>query len=117
MAALKAKKDGDLDLARDYLRQAKGIDPLINASLGGLPVDLNSIPLSPEARLELENQESDSVKVSDDGFAVISSMDCTEASGSDQEIYDNLEAQLNKQIKVYRLFKLELHYKFKIPVL
>lgn len=100
MAALKAKKEGDLDLARDYLRQAKGIDPLLNASAAGLPVDLNSIPLSPEAKLELEDQDSGSNKISDDGFTVISSMDCTEASGTDQEIYDNLEAQLSKQIKV-----------------
>lgn len=101
MAALKAKKDGDLDLARDYLRQAKGIDPLIGASLSGLPVDMNSIPLSPEAKLQLEMHDSDPAQVTDDGFTVISSMDGTEeASGDDQQIYDNLEAQLIKQIKV-----------------
>lgn len=105
MAALKAKKDGDLDLARDYLRQAKGIDPLINASLSGLPVDMNSIPLSPEAKLQLELQDSDPTQITDDGFTVISSMEGTEeASGDDQQIYENLEAQLIKQIKVCILY-------------
>lgn len=109
MAALKAKKDGDLELARDYLRQAKGIDPLLTASLSGLPVDMNSIPLSPEAKLQLEEQDSDTANVTDDGFTLISSLDCTEeASGTDQQIYDNLEGQLKKQIKVCDAFKLSL---------
>lgn len=100
MAALKAKKDGDLDLARDYLRQAKGIDPLLEASMSGLPVDMKSIPLSPMAKLQLDDEDTESAKLSDDGFAIISSMDCSEATGDDQQIYENLEAQLKKQIKV-----------------
>lgn len=101
MAALKAKKDGDLDLARDYLRQAKGIDPLLEASLSGLPVDMNSIPLSPEAKIQLDEQDVDPNKVTDDGFTLISSMECSEeATGTNQQIYENLEAQLKKQIKV-----------------
>jgi len=51
--ALNAKKDGDMDLARNYLRQAKGIQPLIEASKAGLPVDMSSIPLSPLEKVEL----------------------------------------------------------------
>jgi coiled-coil and C2 domain-containing protein 1 len=104
MAALRAKKDGDMDLARDYLRQAKGIDPLLDASSAGLPVDMNSIPLSPEAKLQLEEPETDLLNTSDEGFTVISSMGCPEeATGTDQEIYENLEEQLKKQIKVCTL--------------
>ena len=99
IAALKAKKDGDLDLARDYLKQAKGIDPLIEASLSGLPVAMNSIPLSPQAKLQLD-QNLDELNVSNDGFTLISPMDCSEATGDDAQIYENLEAQLKKQIKV-----------------
>ncbi|XP_012273795.1 coiled-coil and C2 domain-containing protein 1-like isoform X2 [Orussus abietinus] len=97
-AALNAKNDGDLDLARDYLRQAKGIQPLIDASKGGLPVDMSSIPLSPAAKLQLQLQDLES-KLQDD-FTMVSSDDCTiDEQGTDQQIYENLEAQLIKQIK------------------
>ncbi|XP_014479037.1 PREDICTED: coiled-coil and C2 domain-containing protein 1-like isoform X2 [Dinoponera quadriceps] len=93
-AALNAKKDGDLDLARDYLRQAKGIQPLIEASKAGLPVDMNSIPLSPRERVEL------SISQKDDNFTLVSADDLIEGpSGTDDQIYENLEGQLIKQIK------------------
>ncbi|XP_015126475.1 coiled-coil and C2 domain-containing protein 1-like isoform X2 [Diachasma alloeum] len=93
-AALTAKKDGDLELARDYLRQAKGIDPLINASRAGLPVDMSSLPLSPNAKTQLEAS-------SDESFALVSSEECQpiDENSSDSEIYDNLEATLIKHKK------------------
>lgn len=98
-AALDAKKDGDLELARTYLRQAKGIDPLIEASKGGLPVDMNSIPVSPLAKMELN--ASSITGQTDDSFTLVSSADCLEeATGTDEQIYENLESQLMKQIKV-----------------
>ncbi|XP_033211993.1 coiled-coil and C2 domain-containing protein 1-like isoform X2 [Belonocnema kinseyi] len=97
-AALKAKKDGDLELARDYLRQAKGMDPLIEASKSGLPVDMNSIPLSPDAKMQLTATGLDPKL--DESFDLISKKECLEeATGSDDQIYENLEAQLLKQIK------------------
>ncbi|XP_014612252.1 PREDICTED: coiled-coil and C2 domain-containing protein 1-like isoform X2 [Polistes canadensis] len=97
-AALKAKKDGDLELARDYLRQAKGIQPLIQASIAGLPVDMNSIPLSPVAKMELSAHGL--TGQTDENFQLVNSEDCLEESGgSDEQIYDNLENQLIKQIK------------------
>ncbi|OAD54205.1 Coiled-coil and C2 domain-containing protein 1-like [Eufriesea mexicana] len=97
-AALNAKKDGDIELARTYLRQAKGIDPLIEASRGGLPVDMNSIPLSPGAKKEL-NVDS-IISLLDDNFTVVNTEDCLEeATGTDEQIYENLESQLMKQIK------------------
>ncbi|XP_076625015.1 lethal (2) giant discs 1 isoform X1 [Colletes latitarsis] len=97
-AALNAKKDGDLELARSYLKQAKGIDPLIAATMGGLPVDMNSIPLSPLAKLEL-SASGMSGQVGDD-FTLVNSIDCLEeATGTDEQIYENLESQLIKQFK------------------
>lgn len=96
LAALKAKKAGDLELAKNYLRQAKGLDHLIGASMSGLPVDMTSIPLSPSAKTKLE---LDKLKLDDD-FTIVKSEDCEEESGTDQQIYENLEAQLVKQIKV-----------------
>ncbi|XP_031368889.1 coiled-coil and C2 domain-containing protein 1-like isoform X2 [Apis dorsata] len=97
-AALNAKKDGDIELARTYLRQAKGIDPLIEASKGGLPVDMNSIPLSPQAKKEL-NADS-IIGLLNDSFTIINTEDCLEeTNGTDEQIYENLESQLTKQIK------------------
>ncbi|XP_076301835.1 lethal (2) giant discs 1 isoform X3 [Lasioglossum baleicum] len=97
-AALDAKKDGDTELARNYLRQAKGIDPLIEASKAGLPVDMNTIPLSPLAKMEL-NANSSGGQL-DESFELVSSEHCLEeATGTDEEIYENLEAQLMKQMK------------------
>ncbi|XP_076767231.1 lethal (2) giant discs 1 isoform X2 [Xylocopa sonorina] len=97
-AALNAKKDGDIELARTYLRQAKGMDPLIEASMGGLPVDMTSIPLSPRAKDELN--ANNIIASGDDNFTIVNREDCLEeASGTDEEIYENLEAQLMKQMK------------------
>lgn len=94
-AALNAKKDGNMDLARDYLRQAKGIQPLIEASKAGLPVDMNSIPLSPLEKVEL------SITQKDESFILVSADDFLEgSSGTNDQIYENLETQLIKQIKV-----------------
>ncbi|KAK1128344.1 hypothetical protein K0M31_002808 [Melipona bicolor] len=97
-AALNAKKEGDIELARTFLRQAKGMDQLIEASKAGLPVDMNSIPLSPQARTELNANSI--IGLLDDSFTVIDSEDCSEkVTGTDEEIYENLESQLMKQIK------------------
>ncbi|XP_066581039.1 coiled-coil and C2 domain-containing protein 1-like isoform X2 [Prorops nasuta] len=99
-AALSAKKDGDMDLARDYLRQSKGLNRLIQASMCGLPVDMNSIPLSPVAKMELTSHNLG--PADGDSFTLISSNDCLEedeASATDEQIYENLEAQLMKQVK------------------
>lgn len=94
-AALNAKKDGNMDLARDYLRQAKGIQPLIEASKAGLPVDMTSIPLSPLEKVEL------SISQKDENFVLVSSEDFLEGlNETDDKIYENLENQLIKQIKV-----------------
>ncbi|ELU18816.1 hypothetical protein CAPTEDRAFT_161585 [Capitella teleta] len=46
-AALIAKKNGDLALARNYLRLAKGFDQMIQASHSGLPVDMSQVPPPP----------------------------------------------------------------------
>lgn len=55
-AALNAKKQGELNEAKEFLRQAKGFDRLIEAARAGLPVDWSSIPVSPEAKSQLDNE-------------------------------------------------------------
>lgn len=42
-AALDAKKSGELQLAKEYLKMAKGIDPLISANKCGIPVDMDTV--------------------------------------------------------------------------
>lgn len=42
-AALEAKKTGEMETAKEYLRMAKGIDPLISANKCGIPVDMDTV--------------------------------------------------------------------------
>jgi coiled-coil and C2 domain-containing protein 1 len=42
-AALQAKRKGEVNQAKEYLRLAKGFDPLIDASNSGLPVDMDTV--------------------------------------------------------------------------
>ena len=42
-AALEAKKNGDKAQALVYLKNARGFQPLIEASQSGLPVDMTSV--------------------------------------------------------------------------
>jgi coiled-coil and C2 domain-containing protein 1 len=42
-AALEAKKTGEIAQAKEYLRMAKGIDPLISANKCGVPVDMDTV--------------------------------------------------------------------------
>ncbi|XP_075773301.1 coiled-coil and C2 domain-containing protein 1A isoform X2 [Pelodiscus sinensis] len=47
-AALRAKQKNDIEGAKLFLRQAKGLGPMIEASQGGLPVDITKVPSAPE---------------------------------------------------------------------
>lgn len=42
-AALRAKQKNDIEGAKLFLRQAKGLDPMIEASQNGLPVDITKV--------------------------------------------------------------------------
>lgn len=42
-AALEAKKAGELEQAKEYLKTFKGIESLLNVAKGGLPVDLSTV--------------------------------------------------------------------------
>lgn len=43
IAALKAKQNGNLIAAKEYLRTAKGFDSMVDACKCGLPVDMSSV--------------------------------------------------------------------------
>ncbi|XP_027706587.1 coiled-coil and C2 domain-containing protein 1A isoform X1 [Vombatus ursinus] len=46
-AALQAKQKNDLEGAKLFLRQAKGLEPMLEASVNGLPVDITKVPPAP----------------------------------------------------------------------
>lgn len=48
-AALSAKKAGQIEQAKEYLRKAKGFDSLIEAARSGLPVDFKTLPVAPQS--------------------------------------------------------------------
>jgi coiled-coil and C2 domain-containing protein 1 len=85
-AALVSKQKGDLQQAKEYLRMAKGFDPLIEATQNGLPIDATSIPTPPQMT---------------DDFVIVS---LPESSGIDdmerEEIYRKIELELTNQIEV-----------------
>ncbi|NXE58052.1 C2D1A protein, partial [Casuarius casuarius] len=49
-AALRAKQKNDIEGAKLFLRQAKGLDPMIEASQSGLPVDITKVPEAPVSK-------------------------------------------------------------------
>ncbi|KAI0228023.1 Coiled-coil and C2 domain-containing protein 1-like [Lamellibrachia satsuma] len=82
-AALKAKQNGEVELAKKYLRQSKGFDQMIDAADSGLPVDMSQVPSLP-----------DSTDV--EGFVIVSNQDCDVESN---EMYARLQQELIQQIK------------------
>lgn len=50
-AALRAKQKNDVEGAKMHLRQAKGLEPMLEASRNGLPVDITKV--SPLGLLDL----------------------------------------------------------------
>nr|CAI5855953.1 unnamed protein product [Callosobruchus analis] len=88
-AALNAKKKGEIMEAKEFLRQAKGFDKLIEAARAGLPVDWSSIPVSPEAKSQLDNE-----------YNIVMGEEATEESTADLDVLARLENQLQKQLKM-----------------
>ncbi|KAM7351958.1 lethal (2) giant discs 1 isoform 1-T4 [Cochliomyia hominivorax] len=90
LAALEAKKAGEIVQAKEYLKIYKGFDALLNAASGGLPVDLNTLPIPPSQRDNLEAS-----------FAIITTEECD----PDDDISDigiRMEEQLAKQLMMCR---------------
>ncbi|XP_077547146.1 lethal (2) giant discs 1 isoform X3 [Haemaphysalis longicornis] len=85
-AALEAKRRGDVEQAKAYLRTMKGIDPMIQATECGLPIDAQSIPIPPQLQ---------------EDFVVVEASECEpEGEGDDegvQEMYQTLERELVAQ--------------------
>ncbi|XP_054284049.1 coiled-coil and C2 domain-containing protein 1-like isoform X2 [Macrosteles quadrilineatus] len=92
LAAVQAKKKGEVNQAKEYLRLAKGFDKLIEASNCGLPVDMATVPVPPTAKVALESD-----------FDIVTADDCGPSSpgspGSEDDILEKLERDLIDQMK------------------
>ena len=92
-AAVKAKQNGEIELAKKYLQQAHGFNGMIEASQSGLPVDMSNIPAPPGVAATNEQLEF----VKDD---VTSASNGDDRSGDRTEMYKKLEQDLIQQIRV-----------------
>lgn len=91
-AAIAAKKNGDLEEAKEYLRLSKGFDTVLDAARGGLPVDMSSLPISPGERSKLE-----------DSFEKVTGDDIPNGEEDDDDadgLVDRLMEQLKKQLNM-----------------
>ncbi|XP_061384026.1 coiled-coil and C2 domain-containing protein 1-like isoform X1 [Danaus plexippus] len=91
-AALQAKKDGNIEQAKEYLRAAKGFDSVLEAARGGLAVDLASLPPSPGEQKTLE-----------DTFDIVTVEECVsvgDITSEDTDVMAALQRQLTKQMKM-----------------
>ncbi|KAK8730359.1 hypothetical protein OTU49_007979 [Cherax quadricarinatus] len=93
-AALEAKKRGEIEQAKEYLRMSKGFDQLIEATRGGLPVDMNTVPVPPQEQIPPTGID----------FEFVSADDCvvapTSTSADIAITYTKLEEDLVAQIKM-----------------
>ncbi|EDW85285.2 uncharacterized protein Dwil_GK18364 [Drosophila willistoni] len=87
VAAIAAKKAGEIDQAKEYLKIFKGFDSLLNAASSGLPVDLSTLPVPPSQRDNLEAS-----------FAIVSAEECDPNMDDICEIGVRMEEQLAKQL-------------------
>ncbi|XP_070555638.1 coiled-coil and C2 domain-containing protein 1-like isoform X2 [Ptychodera flava] len=84
MAALQAKKDGNMEEAKRLLGTAKGFDQMITAADSGLPVNLKSLPPPPSAETD---------------FEMVEAGDLSELTGDREKMYKKIEDILKKQIE------------------
>jgi len=75
-AALDAKNSGDIDKAKEYVRSMKGLEPMIEASQNGYPVDISQVPVPPQHNKDAEGLE----------FEIVQHSDVEEAGGLDAKI-------------------------------
>eukprot|EP00111_Clytia_hemisphaerica_P000361 TCONS_00000971-protein len=98
-AALEAKHAGNIDQARDYLRKAKGLDPMIEAASSGLGVDLTTVPSVRPTKGASTQQGSSPTGLREE----------IKMTGTNNENYVFVETALQRQIEAAE--KNTAHYK------
>lgn len=91
---MEAKKRGEIEQAKEYLRNAKGFDNLIEATKSGLPIDASSIPTPPQLNEDFvvisEPANDDSMPLSDDPMFDVER----------EELFGKIAQELKQQIEV-----------------
>lgn len=108
LAALEAKKKGDLSSAKNFLRQALGLEKMIDVSQSGLPVDVTNVPVPPQ----LSKAHAKSLRPMVGALQASSDLTLDKLYGkgthegdvlvrqSRQETYTSLEADLIRQVQI-----------------
>ncbi|KAI7685408.1 Coiled-coil and C2 domain-containing protein 1-like [Sarcoptes scabiei] len=100
-AAMDAKKRGEIEQAKEYLRSAKGFDALIEATKSGLPIDATSIPTPPQLSEDFLVVSQD--ENADEGDEDDRKLSLTNSSLFDverEELFTNVAQELKKQIEM-----------------
>ncbi|XP_054154465.1 coiled-coil and C2 domain-containing protein 1-like [Oppia nitens] len=85
-AALESKQKGNIQQAKEYLRMAKGFDPLIEATQNGLPIDATSIPTPPQMT---------------DDFVIVSHTESSDVNDLErEEMFRKIEVEMQNQIEM-----------------
>lgn len=102
LAALSAKKRGDLAAAKNYLRQAMGFDQMIEASQNGLPIDISNVPTPPQTKTVQSTLQPAVIARSEIGSTVAagSKEGSVLVDGNREETYSTLERDLIRQVQV-----------------
>lgn len=104
-AALKAKQEGNTQVALVYLRHSKGFDLMIQAAESGLPLDMSNLPVPPQLEKSSKkinsppSAESVLNKVFASGKSGTDDLDIP-IEGSRNDIYKHLLVKLRQQIDI-----------------
>lgn len=115
LAAIEAKKRGELEQAKEYLRHAKGFDPLIQATQNGLPIDATSIPTPPQLKnndfVMIDSSQIPKInpQINDSAPKVTDNTIFFTDSERD-ELFRNVERELIDQIEVRAYFCIFLYF-------
>merc|ERR1712012_1010772 len=88
MGAIKAKQQGQMETAKDYLKQSLSFNKLIEVSKAGLPVDIATLPVPPQLQVK-----------TDMDFEIVSREECS-VVGDREEMFSKLEQDLISQVKM-----------------
>ncbi|RNA04241.1 coiled-coil and C2 domain-containing 1-like [Brachionus plicatilis] len=97
-AALEAKKQGNINVALAYLRNAKGFDSMIVAAENGLPLDMKNIPVPPQLQDKVSPSKKN-VQIKDEKMHQVILND-EPLTGDRTSIYQRLMNDLREQIKI-----------------
>jgi len=87
-AALTAKQQGQMDTAKEYLRQSLSFNKLIEVSKGGIPVDMGTLPVPPQMQVQTNMD-----------FEIVSKEEVT-ITGDREEMFSKLEQDIISQVKM-----------------